>query len=366
MNILIIANHFNAGGISAYILNLARGLAGRGHKVCLASRGGEWLKRLARYNIEHIRVPLSTKSVLSPKLIFAYFILSKIIRQRQIELIHSQTRLGNVVAHWLSKNTLIPYVTTAHGFFKPHWGRMIFPCWGERVIAISDAVKGHLVKDFKVSENRIRLVYNGIDIGPRSQVTGYKKEIREKFGVSEGPVVGIIARLSEVKGHRYLITAMKKVIEEIPKAQLLSVGDGKIKKGLEDLAARLGVRERIHFIPMAADTAECLLAMDVFVMPSLQEGLGLAIMEAMREGIPVIGSSVGGIASLIKDGQTGILVGPGDSEGLACAILDLLKDRQKAQELSRKAKDMIIKEFSLEKMAEHTERVYQECLSQKP
>lgn len=374
MNILILANHFNAGGISSYILNLARGLVARGHRVYAASRGGEWLKRLAGYGIEHIYVPLHTKSIVSPRLLPAYFILRKVIREKDIGIMHSQTRVSSVLAYWVSRKTSVPFVSTAHGFFRPRWERRVFPCWGERVIAISDAVKEHLVKDFKVSENRIRLVYNGIDLVrnqksvtslPRQSeiVRGNQKEIKEKFGLKEGQVVGIIARLSEVKGHRYLITAMKKVIEEIPNAQLLSVGDGKIKEGLEDLARSLHIENRIHFISAVSDTALALSVMDVFVMPSLQEGLGLAIMEAMRAGIPVIGSSVGGIASLVRDGQTGILAAPADSEGLAMAIINILKDRKKARALCDNAAKMIVKEFSLERMALDTEKVYQECLS---
>ena len=364
MNILIIANHFNAGGISSYILNLARGLVARGHRVYVASRGGQWLKRLACYGIEHIYVPLHTKSIVSPRILSAYFILRKVILEKDIGIMHSQTRVSSVLAYWVSRKTTVPFVSTAHGFFRPRWERRVFPCWGERVIAISDAVKEHLVKDFKVNEDTIRRVHNGIDIVPRlSSLVTRPEEIRQSFGLKEGPVVGIIARLSEVKGHCYLIKAMKKVIDAIPEAELLSVGDGKIKKGLEDLARSLHIENRIHFIPTVSDTALALSVMDVFVMPSLQEGLGLAIMEAMRAGIPVIGSQVGGIASLIKDGETGLLVRPADSEGLAMAIINILKDRKKARALCDNATKMIVKEFSLERMALDTEKVYQECLS---
>ena len=104
----------------------------------------------------------------------------------------------------------------------------------------------------------------------------------------------------------------------------------RFKKDLESLADKLGIGENIRFIPAVSDTSEPLSAMDVFVMPSLQEGLGLSIMEAMLSGVPVIASDVGGIPSLVKDGLTGTLVKPKDHEGLALAIIDLLKDKERA------------------------------------
>lgn len=363
MNILILANHFNPGGISSYILSLAQGLTAKGHKVYVGSSGGEWVERLKKNNIEHIKLPLRTKSIISPKLLFAYCVLRRIIKEKKIDIIHSQTRVSSVLAYWLSRKTAVPFISTAHGFFRPRWVRLRFPCWGDLVIAISQAVKEHLIVDFKIAPDKIRLVHNGINVKSNQKpVTSNQKEIKEKFGLKEGPVVGIIARLSEVKGHTYLIQAMKKVITQIPKAQLLSVGDGAIKKELEDLARSLGILERARFVPAVADTREALSVMDVFVMPSLQEGLGLSIMEAMLSGLAVIASSVGGIPSLIKDGQTGILVEPKDAQALAKAIISLLKDNKKASELGKNARELIIKEFSLERMIQETEEVYQECL----
>ena len=102
MNILLLANHFNAGGISSYIINLSRGLAVRGNKVYVGSSGGEWLIRLSDSNIEHIWLPLRTKSILSPKLIFAYFLLRRIIKEKQINIIHANTHVTGELARFAS------------------------------------------------------------------------------------------------------------------------------------------------------------------------------------------------------------------------------------------------------------------------
>ena len=368
MNILILANHFNAGGISSYVLNLARGLKARGHQVIVGSSAGEWVERLDKSGLRHICLPLRTKSIISPKLFLAYFALKRIIREENIDIIHSQTRVTSVLACRVSRKTRVPFISTCHGFFMPRWERLAFPCWGKMVIAISEAVREHLIRDFRVPLESIRLVHNGINVNINFKPSAIDcrlstQELKLSYGLKEGPVAGIIARLSEVKGHKYLIMALKKVMENIPDAQLLIVGEGKIQKDLEFLADKLGIGGNIRFIPAVSDTSGPLSVMDVFVMPSLQEGLGLSIMEAMLSGVPVIASDVGGIPSLVKDGITGILVKPKDYEGLTLAIIDLLKDRQRRETLALSAKELILKEFSLEKMVEQTERVYLECLS---
>ncbi len=378
MNILILTNHFNAGGISSYIINLSRGLIARGDKVFVGSSGGEWLSRLSDGDIEHIWLPLRTKSILSPKLIFAYFILRKVIKEKQIEVIHANTHVTGALAYFVSLKQNIPFVTTAHGFYKPSWQRRKFGFWGKKVIAISEQVRGHLLRDFKIPGEKTRLVHNGIDIkyspfaiqlqnngmasGDKEGLRVKGQGLREKFGLKDGPVVGIIARLSEVKGHKYLISAMKEVIKEIPNAQMLSIGGGKTAKDLQAQVKELGLKEAVHFIDGLSDTKEAFGAMDVFVMPSLQEGLGLSIMEAMAAGVPVVASSVGGIPSLIENNRTGLLVEPAKPEKIAGAIIELLRNKEKSGQLAVRAREFITREFSLEKMAEETQKIYKECV----
>jgi glycosyltransferase involved in cell wall biosynthesis len=240
----------------------------------------------------------------------------------------------------------------------------MFPCWGEKVIAISQQVKEHLVNDFEVKENKIALISNGIDT---QRFAPFSPQERRKavveLGLSGGPVVGIIARLSDVKGHQYLIEAMKIVLEAFPHAQLLIVGEGKMKQELNDIVERLGIKKNVSFVASMSDTRKALAVMDVFVLPSLKEGLGLALMEAMASGVSVVGSDIGGIQSLIINNFNGLLVGPKDVQGLAAAILELLKEPEKRGAFAREARALILEKFSSEKMVLETERIYQECLS---
>ncbi|MFH1641255.1 MAG: glycosyltransferase family 4 protein [Candidatus Omnitrophota bacterium] len=366
MNILYLTNHINAGGITSYVLSLAKGLKARGHDVYIAaSDKGQLLDKFILEGINYIPIPLKTKSEASPKVLISFFILMKTMKEKGIDIIHSNTRVTQVLAYFLGRHAHKPYVSTCHGFFKRRFSRRIFPCWGAKVIAISQQVKEHLIRDFGVKENRVRLIHNGVDIDDFRQTAGKRLNAKLNLGLTSGPVIGIVARLSGVKGHVYLIEAMKTVVKKFPDAQLLIVGEGRLGKDLENLCARLGLGDNIVFLSSVTDTTRVLSAMDLFVLPSLEEGLGLSLMEAMASGLPVIGSDVGGIKSLIHHGNTGLLVKRADSKELASAILELLSDRKLANILGNNASKFIAEDFSREKMVLETERAYLECLNKK-
>jgi glycosyltransferase involved in cell wall biosynthesis len=366
MNILLLTTHFNEGGISRYCLNLAGQLQKKGHRIYVASSGGGLEGELAAAGIEHIKINLRTKSELSPKIWCALSQLKKPLAEKNIQLIHAQTRVAQVLACWIYKFYKIPYVTTCHGFFRPRFFRRAFPCWGRKVIAISHAVERHLIDDFKVAPGAVKYVPNGLDVN-RFKVYDEPAELdyKNKMNLGQGPVVGIIARLSPVKGHRFLLEAMAEVVKEFPDAMLLIVGDGPLKEGLIKLSRELKISENVAFSPAVVDTSLVLSVIDIFVMPSLQEGLGLSIMEAMAKEIAVIASNVGGIPDLIKDNQTGLLVPPRDSICLARAMLKLLKDRNLEWKLGQNGREFIQKEFTITRMVDGTEAVYREVLNQK-
>lgn len=364
MNILFIANHLNVGGISSYLFTLAGGLKQRGHNIYLASSGGELAEKFISSGITHISVPLTTKKEASPKIIFSFLKLKRHAKKLNIDLIHSNSRTTQVLGNLLSRALAVPHIFTCHGFFRPKLSRRLFPCWGQAVIAISQEVKEHLIFDFKLDEKRISVINNGIDTAGFGDFTERDK-LRRQLGIDDSPLVGIIARLSDVKGHIYLIRAMQQVVKVNPSSKLLIIGEGKMKGLLVKEADSLGLKDNVLFVPETKGTQGALAAMDVFVMPSLQEGLGLALMEAMAQGLAVIGSRVGGIKTLIRDGVNGLLVEPADAGGLAAAIQRLLGDSFLRRSLGANARQFIIDNFSREKMVDATERVYQRCLAEK-
>ena len=364
MKILCITNHLNTGGITSYALTLYGGLKKRGHDVYIASSGGEVLPKFAAAGITYIHIPIKTKKEISLKIIFSAFKLSGIIKKNKIDIIHSHSRTTQVLGCLLERLTGARHIFTCHGFFKRRLLRRVFPCWPKRVIAISQQVKEHFIDDFKLDEGRIAVIHNGIDVDRfRSQNPEAGIQVRASLGIGDGPLVGIIARLSDVKGHKYLVEAMLKVLERYPAANLLIVGEGKTQKALTAQVLSLGISKNVFFVPEIPDTAAALSAMDIFVMPSLQEGLGLALMEAMAQGLAVIGSNIGGIKTLIQDGRRGLLAEPADSSSIAKAILTLLNDPAKMSELGKEAQNFIQNNFSQEKMVLETEKEYLKCLS---
>lgn len=366
MKILLITTHLKFGGITSYIISLAKGLSKKGHKVFVASSGGYFVKKLKTDNIAHITIPISTKSELSPKVLFSSIRLLNFARRESIDVIHAQTRVTQVLAFLVSKILRIPYITTCHGFFKKRIGRRLFGAWGRKTVAISEAVREHLVNDFRVKKSDIELIYNGIELKKFKNYSESEKEaIKRELNLKQGPIIGVIARVSPVKGHKYLIEAMRKVIEKVSDARLLIIGDGPAKDEVVSLVERLKIKENIYFFGSVLDAAKFLSIMDVFVMPSLQEGLGLSAIEALAMKKAVVASDVGGVYTIIKNNATGVLVPPRDSEVLAKAIVDLLGDEQLRVRLGSQGRKLVEDKFSLDMMIEKIERLYISAIKEK-
>ncbi|RJP29698.1 MAG: glycosyltransferase family 1 protein [Candidatus Omnitrophota bacterium] len=366
MNILFITNHINIGGITSYVVNLGSGFRELGHEVYIASSGGECLSRMEDKRIYFYPIPIRTKSVLSPKILISFLKLKGLVNSKNIDIIHANSRTTQALACLLSRATKVPYVSTCHGFFRPRMQRRMFSCWGKRVIAVSDSVKEHLINDFNVSFDKISLVYSGIDIDRFSVPTPKERvEAKQYFGLGRGKTIGIIARLSDVKGHIYLIEALRYILAMMPEVQLLIVGDGNMKNELVTRVNNYGIAKNVFFVTQTLDTRDVLAAIDIFVMPSIKEGLGLALMEAMACGLPVIGSDIGGIKNLITNDVNGLLFPVADSNALAKAIVELIKDDKRAAKLGERAREFICANFSKDRMARETLEVYKKCLNQK-
>lgn len=357
MNILILANHLNIGGITRYVLNLSFGLRSKGHSVFVGSLPGWGEKFLKENDIGFIRLPLKTKSVFSVQLIFSYFILKRFIKGKKIDLIHAQTRITQFLAALLSRRLNIAYVCTFHGFYRPHLIRRKIPCLGDLSIANSKAVGQHLIKDFNLKRENLRVIYNSV--GP--EMTG---EITRDYTYLKGsPTLGIIARLSEEKGHLVLFSAFKKLIEDYPRAKLLVVGAGRKEKEFKSWVRCENLDTQIIFLGNIVELDSFFRILDVSVLPSTLEGLGLSILEAQASQIPVVASAVGGITEIIKDRETGILVNPGSPDELYQGIRILLEDSLLRKRIVCNAQQQIRERFSLDNMAGQVESVYKESMS---
>jgi glycosyltransferase involved in cell wall biosynthesis len=366
MKILLITSHLKVGGIPVYTVTLANHLSKRGHKVFVASSGGV-LKSELSSGVVHIDVPLDTKSVISPKVWMTALKLRSFIKREGMDIIHAQTRVAHFTAHILSRMTGAPYIVTWHGFYRPHFFRKFLPCWGDRTIAISEAVARNLREAFGRDNAKIRVVLNGIDLDKfRAEDYGAKAgEIRVKYGLKDAPIVGIVSRLSSEKGHMVLLEAFGKLLDNVPDAQLIIVGDGRMRDELEEKARQIGIERSVFFFGQVLNVAEFLAITDVFVRPSIIEGFGLGVVEAMMMRCPVVASDLSEFRQILDDGKAGLLVRTGDADSLKEALLKLLRDPASARSLGRAGYERALKNFSAERLASDTENIYKEAIRER-
>ena len=364
MNILLLANHFNTGGISTYLMTLAGGYVHRGHKVWIATAGGDLVAAAEALDVRHITIPaLHVKCEFHPGLLLAAGKVSRLVKENGINIIHAQTRVTQSVAALAGLWSGREYVSTCHGFFKPRLSRRVFPLWGRGVVAISRPVVDHLVKDLKVQPELISLVPNGIDTDKFHPVPPeIKYAVRQRFDVGNEPLVGIIARLSDVKGHCHLINAMNELVHKRPDIKCLIFGEGPLEATLKDQVEKMKLSATVKFFCVNGQTADLLPMFDVFAMPSIQEGLGLSVMEAQSCGVPVVASRVGGLVEAVIDGETGILVPPQEHLPLADALAKVLFNKELAQRFANNGRRRMITHFTVDAMVEGTLEVYRKAL----
>ncbi len=364
MKILLLTTHLGTGGIGIYTVNLARYLKREGVDVTVVSSGGDLEGALAADKVPHVAMDIKTKFEFGAKVWKALPRLTDLIRGGY-QLVHAQTRVAQVLAQVSGKVTGIPFVSTCHGFFKHRrLSRRLFPCWGEKTIAISKSVRRHLLEDFRLRPDRVVLVYNGIELeryfpGPSDK----DRALMRSIGVREGAtIVGTVGRLSPVKGFKYLVDAFKDVVSRDPRVQLVIVGEGPEKNALEAQVRRLGITDRVLFASHYAPLERYLSIFDVFCLPSISEGLGFSLMEAMAAGRACIASDVGGISELISNGENGVLVPPGDPRALSAAISDLVANTGLRRRLAENAGEKAANNFSIRDCAVKTIEVYREVI----
>jgi glycosyltransferase involved in cell wall biosynthesis len=189
-------------------------------------------------------------------------------------------------------------------------------------------------------------------------------EVRAELGVT-GFVLGLVGRLEEQKGQRFLLAAVPELSREIPNLTVLIVGEGREKEALRRQAEELNVSPLVRFLGTRRDLPRLFRAMDLFVQPSLWEGMPLTLLLAMGAGLPVVGTRVSGITEVIEDGKNGWLVAPGDSEALAAAILELYRGPELRSRMGQAARQTVAESHSQEAMLRRLEGIYLQIMEKK-
>lgn len=229
----------------------------------------------------------------------------------------------------------------------------------DRLIAVSRSIVEKLQHEGRDTAPT-SLIHNGVDL-ERYDHQEPCCTLREEYDLpSEGPIVGVVARLEPEKGHATLLEAWPSVLAAVPDATLLVVGEGSRREALEALAHELGVAERVVFTGRRDDVPAVTAALDVAVLPSYREAQGLTILEAMALSRPIVASNVGGIPEMVEDGITGLLVPAHDPDALGAAIVRLLRDHPLADTLGRAGHDLVHDKFCIERMVAAVEQIYDE------
>jgi len=292
-----------------------------------------------------------------------------LIRQKHIRLVHAHMFRGGLMSSLAARAAGIPAVVTVHGpddvtGSKRRAAVHVIGRLASHVITVSDYLRRLVISACRVSPDRVRTIHNGIDFGRiAAHQRGWRRQMRAELGTAQGPVIGTVGGLRAVKGHEYLLRALPEVMRFEPEVRLLLVGEGPSREGLEDAAQELGIVDRVHFLGFRDDVPRVLSALDCFVLPSLSEGLSIATLEAMAAGLPVVVTDSGGPSELVSDGESGLIVPPGDSSALAQALIAVLHDHDLAGRLGRAARRRA-DGFDLSVMVERYDALYREVLSE--
>lgn len=350
-NILMVTPLLEQGGTEIYIINLIQYLKNKDINVMVISDGGIREKKLIDMDVEHIRVScLSKKNILN--MFNAVFSLIQVIKSKDIKLIHASSVFTTVIskiASILCFPKKIKVIMTLHGGLTKDIERKaakILNVFSDKVIALSEQGKALLIKH-GLNKNKVTVINNGIK--PLEKI---KSDTRDKI------VIGSSGRLSKEKGYEYLIQAAGKI--NLPNVEFWIAGEGPLKAEFEKTLKDSGMVDKFKLLGFIDDISQVLTNIDIFILPSLWEGFGIAIVEAMSLGKPVIATNVGGIPEVL--GDCGILVNPANVDEIVDAIKLLVNDENLRKSLGQKAEERFYKYFTQEIMGEKTVSVYEEVL----
>jgi glycosyltransferase involved in cell wall biosynthesis len=291
----------------------------------------------------------------------------QLLRDERVDLIHAHEFDANVQGTFAAALAGLPLVATIHGknYFWEKYRRRLSYRWVSRratMVAVSQDLKDFVVEKVGITRDRLRVIYNGVDVLPSCEKEDVS-ECRKTLSLpTSDQVVGVVGNLYPVKGHQYLIEAIPSILKTCPNTSFLFAGRGQLEAQLKSQVSRLGLDDRVHFLGLRQDIAQILALLDVFVLPSLSEGLSMAILEAMMAGKAVVATAVGGNPELVLNGKSGFLVPPRDSQALATSVTTLLINRQQAAQFAEEGRRRAEGQFSLATMVNTYQNLYEERL----
>jgi glycosyltransferase involved in cell wall biosynthesis len=355
LNVLLIAGPLQVRGSSVCALRLAEGLAAEGIKARILTSNADCVapsrrRRLAISVYPRLAMPVWGSVVRQS--------LAHELAHNPPHLIHIQSWSAYPVGAALARRLKRPFVLTAYDHESIERPSGFDWRWGRRIVAVSQSVRAELLSRARFRPEMVSVIHAGVD-APSAGIPAILSPDRV-------PVIGTAGPLEIVKGHVFFLGAAQRVVAERPDTEFLIAGSGPEEHNLRRLARELGLARNVTFISSGCDFTSALSAMDIFCLPSLRQGLGTIMLEAMALGRPVIASGVGGVCSVIRNPQIGLVVPPCDSARLAERMLELLADPVRARALGETGRQLVCEEFTASRMVAETARLYREVLAGEP
>ena len=365
-----IIHSLNPGGLENGIINLVNNMDDFKFEntICCLTQGGDFEKRLNK----NIKV---SKMFKKPGNDYQLYIkLIKYLKEIKPTIVHTRNWAGmdGIIAAKMARVPII--IHGEHGFEitdltgqnkkRKFIRKLVLSTMVDKIVTVSKNLKNRLINEIKIKPEKIIHIPNGVDT---NKFNIYKKEFtRKKFGFKkEDFIIGIVARLDPIKNHKTLISAFKEIVTIHPNTNLIIVGDGPLRNKLENQTYQLGIKNKIIFMGERSDVPEILRTFDVFVLPSLNEGMSNTILEAMATGIPVIALNVGGNPELVINRETGFLFPTNDVESLVQKIKTYILHPELKQKHGYNARKRAEEKFSLDQMVQRYEELYLELVERK-
>ena len=302
--------------------------------------------------------------------------LTRLLRAERHHIVHTHTSKAGFLGRWAARRAGVPIIVhTPHGnifdgYFNPLTTRVYVAMerraarWTDRIIELTaGGVEQSLARGIGRRE-QYAVVHSGIDLSPYNVARDQRLQTRAELKIESTQFsIGGVGRLEPVKGFTYFVRAAQRVAAQAPEARFVLAGTGSEVAALRREAAGLG--DRFQFLGYRDDVPAIMAALDVLVVPSLNEGMGRVILEAGAAGVPAVATRVGGIPDVVREGATGLLVPPGDVEALAEALLLLVRAPDDARRLGEAACKLIVPEYGLDSMVRRIEGLYESLLEEK-
>lgn len=330
-----------------------------------------FVNEIEKAKIKYLTIPVANKPAVEGRdyfrIVRCYRILLSFLMRGGFDIIHTHGYFADILGIPLSKICRIPHMSTCHGFIQNdtklklyNWLDASLLKYSNKIISVADGIKDRLMIS-GVKEDNIVTIKNAVTF-PKLTVEEIKQKrisVRQRYNINREEVfIGYIGRLSEEKGIRYLLKAGSILRRQALSIKIVLIGEGPERERLEELSCKEGLTQQVIFAGFQKDAVSLLPALDIFVLPSLTEGTPMAILEAMSYGLPIVASRVGDLPKIISHEEDGILIDPGDSQGIGEGILQIVKDKDLKNNISVNAKRKIVTDYDIKSWCKKIENQY--------